>query len=207
MFGKSPRPPAGLIKYFGLTDWWLTAFTEEERRKIVSTFQPLGAPPNSLIVGDITHTSGTAASLLSALSGWFRKREDKSIACRIIEKAEEVAPQADVLDRHFLYQAKIQTYYPFRDEDNFALRRAIEGCEQQIKMSSEAASAFREKYPSELPAHVGYQQLAIIREKQGDFESAINLSQKAFEEGWSGDWENRIERCKKKLAKRDTTSH
>jgi len=207
MFGQSPKPPAGLIKYFGLTDWWLRTFTEEERKRIVSTFQPLGASPDSLVVGDITQASGTPAGLLSALAGWFRKREDKSIAFRIIEKAEELAPQADVLDRHFLYQAKIQTYYPFRDEHDIALRRAIEACEQQIKMSSEAAAAFREKYPGELPAHVGYQQLAIIREKQGDFESAINLSQKACEEGWSGDWKNRIERCKKKAAKQATTSY
>jgi len=71
----------------------------------------------------------------------------------------------------------------------------------------EAARAFREKYPGELPAHVGYQQLAIIREKQGDIDGAINISQKASEEGWAGDWENRIERCKKKLAKRATTSY
>ena len=139
MFGKSPKLPAGLIKYFGLTDWWLTTFTEEERKKIVSTFQPLGASPDSLIVGDITYSSGTAVGLLSPLAGWFRKEEDRSIAFRIIEKAEELVSQADVLGRHFLYQAKIQTYYPFRDKDNFALRRAIEGCEQQIKMSSEAA--------------------------------------------------------------------
>jgi hypothetical protein len=158
-------------------------------------------------VGDITQASGTPAGLLSALAGWFRKREDKSIAFRIIEKAEELAPQADVLDRHFLYQAKIQTYYPFRDEDDIALRRAIEACEQQIKISSEAAAAFREKYPGELPVHVGYQQLAIIREKQGDFESAINISRRACEEGWSGDWESRIERCKKKLAKQGTTPY
>jgi tetratricopeptide (TPR) repeat protein len=187
MFGKSLKLPAGFL--------------------IVSTFQPLGLSPDSLIVGDITHASGTAAGLLSALAGWFRKRENKSIAFRIIEKAEELAPQAEVLERHFLYQAKIQTYYPFRDEDDFALSRAIEACEQQIRMSSEAAKALREKYRGELPAHIGYQQLAIIWERQGDFESAINISQKACDEGWAGDWKNRIERCKKKLAKRDTTSY
>src|SRR5208337_378812 len=164
MFGKSPKAPAGLIKYFGLTNWWLTTFTEEERKKIVSTFQPLGGSPDSLIVGDITYSTGTAAGLLSALAGWFRNGEDRSIAFRIIEKAEELTSQAEVLERHFLYQAKIQTYYPFCDKDDFALPRAIEACEQQIKMSLEAARAFREKYPGELPAHIGYQQLAIIRE-------------------------------------------
>jgi hypothetical protein len=166
VFGKSRKAPAGLISYFGLTDWWLTAFAEEERKKIVSSFQPLAAPPDSLMVGDITYSSGTAVGLLSSLAGWFRNEQDRSIAFRIIEKAEELASQADVLDRRFLYQAKIQTYYPFRDKDDFGLRRAIEACEQQIKMSLEAARAFREKYPSELPAHIGYQQLAIIRKNR-----------------------------------------
>ena len=207
MFGKSHKAPAGLVKYFGLTDWWLTVFSEEERKKIVSTFQPLGGAPDSLTVGDITYSSGTAEGLLSPLAGWFRNEQDRSIAFRIIEKAEELASRTDVLGRHFLYQAKIQTYYPFRNEDDFSLPRAIEACEQQIKMSLEAAKAFREKYRGELPAHIGYQQLAIIREKQGDFESAINISQKASDEGWAGDWENRIERCKKKAAKRATTSY
>ena len=101
MFGRSNKAPAGLIKYFGLTDWWLTAFTEEERKKIVSTFQPLGGPLDSLTVGDITYSTGTAVGLLSPLAGWFRNEEDRSIAFRIIEKAEELASQADVLDRHF----------------------------------------------------------------------------------------------------------
>ena len=207
MFRKSNKAPAGLIQYFGLTDWWLTVFTEEERKKIVSTFQPLGGAPNSLTVGDITYSNGTAVGLLSPLAGWFRNAEDRSIAYRIIEKAEELALQADVLERHFLYGAKIQAYYPFCNKDDFALPRAVQACEQQIEMSSEAARAFREKYPGELPAHMGFEQLTIIRERQGDFESAINLSQNADKGGWAGDWENRIERCKKKLAKRAASSY
>jgi hypothetical protein len=141
MFGKSPKLPAGFIKYFGLTDWWLTAFTVEEREKIVSTFQPLGGPPDSLTAGDVTYSNGTAVGLLSPLAGWFRNAEDRSIAYRIIEKAEKLASQADVLERHFLYQAKIQSYYPFCNKDDFALPRTIEACEQQIKLSLEAAKA------------------------------------------------------------------
>ena len=98
MFGKSLKPPAGFIKYFGLTDWWLTTFTVEEREKIVSTFQPLGGPPDSLTAGDVTYSNGTAVGLLSPLAGWFRNAEDRSIAYRIIEKAEELASQANVLE-------------------------------------------------------------------------------------------------------------
>ena len=121
-----------------------------------------------------------------------------------MQKAEELAPEAGVLERHFLYQTKIQTYYPSRDVDDFALPLAIEACEQQIDMSADAANAFKRQYDMGLPAHVGYQQLAIIREKQAGFEAAITLSNKALLEGWAGDRGNRIERCKKKLAKVQT---
>jgi hypothetical protein len=68
-------------------------------------------------------------------------------------------------------------------------------------MSKQAAAAFREQYGERLPAHVGYRQLTIIREKQGDFVSAISLAQRALSKVWAGDWKNRLERCEKKITK------
>lgn len=110
--------------------------------------------------------------------------QSRSIAYRMIEKAEGLALQVGVLERHFLYQSKIETYYRFRDIDDFALPRAVEACQQQIAMSAEAAPAFQKEYGGELPSHVGYQQLAIIREKEGNFEEAIKVSEQALSEGW-----------------------
>jgi hypothetical protein len=52
-----------------------------------------------------------------------------------------------------------------------------------------------------LPAHRGYQQLSIILEKRANFREVIVLCARAQKEGWSGDWEQRIERCRKKMAK------
>lgn len=193
--------PKGLIKYLGLSDWWLANFTGEERNKIVETFQPLGFSPASLTNTDIAFFSGTACSFLSNLAGWFRKPGERSIAYTIVGKAEALAPGAPVLDQHFLYQAKMQTYYRYRNVDQFALPRAIEACQQQIEMDKQAAAAFREQYGERLPAHVGFRQLAIIREKQGDFASAISLAQRALREGWAGDWKYGLERCQKKISK------
>jgi len=60
---------------------------------------------------------------------------------------------------------------------------------------------FRFSDPEPLPRHVGFDQLAIIREKQHDYAEAIRLSELAMKQGWNGDWEARIARCEKKLAK------
>jgi hypothetical protein len=32
----------GLIAYFDLTDWWISEFSEEERKHIIKIYQPLG---------------------------------------------------------------------------------------------------------------------------------------------------------------------
>lgn len=202
MFGITKKKPAGQIKYFGLSDWWSATFTKDEQKKIVSIFQPPGGSGNNLTEGDITFSSGSATSLLSGLSGWFKNEQDRTIAYRMLEKAEALSSKASTLDRHFMYQSKIETYYRFRATDSFALARAMEGCKQQIAMSAEAAKAFRKEYGDRiLPMHVGYQQLVIIKEKEGQLDEAIKISEQALKEGWGGDWERRIERYKKKIKK------
>jgi len=191
---------SGEIGYYGLTDWWLSNFTESERREIIETFQPLGYPKNGLVEGDIHAADGSATQLLSALAGWFKKEPKRTLAYRMLEKAEELSSEAPVIDRHFLFQAEIEIYYRFRNVDDFALAKAVEACEKQIALSVAAAKAFKKEYPdSELPAHVGYQQLAIIRDKQGNVEEAIRICEKAIEQGWCGNWEDRIKRYRRKL--------
>jgi hypothetical protein len=47
--------------------------------------------------------------------------ERRHTAYTIAGKAEALAPGAPVLDQHFLYQAKMQTYYRYRNVDQFSL--------------------------------------------------------------------------------------
>jgi hypothetical protein len=51
-----------------------------------------------------------------------------------------------------------------------------------------------------LGIHAGYNQLSIIREKQGNWLEVIKLAKQAKAEGWAGDWDKRIEKAKKKLS-------
>lgn len=234
-FFKKPTPVIkGSIGYYGLTDWWLSTFTEEERNHILQTFQPLGGSSESLIKGEIISTSQTAISLLSALAGWFNNDRDRTIAYRILKKAEDlITDKTDILDIHFLFSSRIKIYYRNRNRDQYALKEAIQGCKQQISIAPQVASAFKKDYDDRhnklktgfngdlelwdnskqkyvkgrnltysftLPSHTGYEQLAIILEKQKKYKEAINLIKQAQSEGWNGDWDKRIERCQKKAS-------
>jgi hypothetical protein len=96
----------------------------------------------------------------------------------------------------------IRAAYAERDTDPEALCAAVAACERQIALGPRAARAFRRGSPDQpLPSHTGFKQLAIIREKQGDFAGAIELSRQAMQQGWGGDWGKRIERCERRAGK------
>jgi tetratricopeptide (TPR) repeat protein len=195
----------GEIRYFKLQDWWLSAFTQEERDHIEAVFQPLGSDPNSkpLTQGDISWTSQTAAGLLHALAGWFNNPRDREIAKKIIQKANELAPASgDVLDHHFTLQQKMEIYYRERETSPEALETAIQACREQIALAPQAAQTFLKEYPNQsLPAHAGYSQLRIILEKQGKYDEAIELCNQANAQGWAGNWDKQIETLNKKKTK------
>ena len=49
------------------------------------------------------------------------------------------------------------------------------------------------------PTHAGYTQLCIIRAQEERWEEVLSLATQAKTEGWTGDWDKRIEKARKKL--------
>jgi hypothetical protein len=206
LFNFNKRQPdivKGRIGFYGLTDWWLSSFNETERNYIVETFKPLGETESSLIKGDISFLSDSKISFLTKLASLFTKEQDEKIGITIINKAEElIENSSDVLDIHFLFQTKIVINYRLREKNDYSFQDAINACQKQIELSPKAKILFEKEYKNEpLPSHKGFEQLVIIEEKRQNYNTAIEISEKALREGWYGDWENRIERCKKKLYK------
>lgn len=193
----------GEIGYYNLNDWWLKAFDKQKRDYIVKSFRPLGGSENSLIKGEIQYSSASAVSFLSNLAGWFKNIEDREIGYKMLDKAEKlIADNTEILDIHFFYHNKIEFYYRFRDIDEESLNIAIEACKKQIELSPDAILAFKKEYKDEkLPIHTGYEQLAIILEKQKEYDKAIALCEQAQKQAWNGDWDKRIERYLKKKQK------
>lgn len=102
-----------------------------------------------------------------------------------------------ILDKHFAILDDILRSYKFREQSGM-LEKAIEACRQQISISSEASKAFLDQYPGQpLPAHTGFEQLSIILSNKGQYKEAVELCQQAKREGWSGNWDRRIERYTK----------
>ena len=174
----------GRIGHYGLTDWWLSTFTTVERDEIQ-------ARRPSLVAGDNQDITATERARPGSTSGWienslmsvgveFIQSMDFGIAERLIAKATEVGG-ASILDRHFGHQEMAQAYYRHRNDDPEALALAIDACEKQILLGPEAAKAFLSEDPEDfLPAHHGFQQLAIIREREKDYAEAIRLCREAM---------------------------
>lgn len=189
----------GYIGYYELVEWWQVTFTEVQINHIVQTFQPLNDSENCLLIDTIAETNQSSISFLTNLSSWFKKEDDRSIGFEIIKKAEMLITEtSNLLDVHYLFQTKIELFYKWKEDDVFLIE-VINACKKQIEISANVKIQFKKENRREpLPAHKGYEQLAIIEEKRNNYQEAIDISKRAKKEGWYGDWEGRIERCLKK---------
>ena len=212
LFRKKTSETHGWIGHFNLSEWWFSAFTDAERDYIENVYAPIGGSSSgglsqekgTLTNGKFLGTSQTVSGFLSSLSTWFRKTEqDRDIARRILAKSVEVSdPSKDILGLHFTYSALVEVWYRDRETLLNARDEAILACKKQIQIALQAAQQFRREYPNNpLPSHVGYTQLTIIYDKEDRLDEAIQIAQQAQEQGWNGDWDNRIERYRKKRAK------
>ena len=189
-----------------LPDWWETAFSREEQDYILTKYRPMvmgiGAGGEKTDLSRIIRPDGTLGSIgsLTALSTWFLTGDEITLARRILAKAVErqEAETGDIVDRHFTYGHMIRVYYRDRNRDENALALAIEACENQIAIAPQVIREGAEEWEGGLPVHGGFLQLAIILEKNKDYEGAISLYEEALRQGWNGDWGKRIARCKRR---------
>lgn len=200
--GKPKVPSvAGEIACYGLAEWWLNAFSDQDRALVRRTFKPLGSLPSYAI--DKGESKGCnrsdAAGFLGGLASWFKDRKYDRVQFTILSEAERRS--CSTLDRHFVYSSFVEYWYRLRDEREEARDNTIQYCERQIDLSKDAANAWRKAHGPPLPSHVGFKQLTIIREKDGNYANAIQLCQQAKKDGWAGDWDKRIARLEGKLAK------
>ncbi|WP_447879837.1 tetratricopeptide repeat protein [Serratia fonticola] len=191
----------GMIGYVGLVDWWDNDLSASDRRAIVDGYHPLGDEDAIPDKGQTIYRAGLNSkpvTQLRVIIDLLNATTPYAVMKKIIAKGESVAMECtNALDVHFFFASVISTEYRHRDEEEGALDRAIEACKNQISVAAKAKSKF--KSDGFIPSHQGYKQLAIILEKQKKFKEAVKLCEKALKQGWSGDWEKRIERCTKKI--------
>ena len=143
---------------------------------------------------------GKAGSFLANLAEWLNKPECRHLARRVIEQAEAIA--SDPLEMHDVFQVMVVVNYRDRKKHPTFLHAAIRACQKQIDIAPEAIRLWRSQRRRTVPTHNGFEQLAIIREKEGDYAAAIRLSREATKQRWrAAHWEWRIHAGRVKLAR------
>jgi len=108
----------------------------------------------------------------------------------------------DLETLHFALANAMEFYY--RNREYYGIGPTERICQFLILIAPDVKVSMENTYGPDAPnpGHFGYHQLAIIRERQGDFLEAIRLCEEAISAGWSGDWYERIARIRSKLAKK-----
>src|SRR5438128_117691 len=112
--------PQGLIAYYGLREWWINDLSPQEQSYIDQKYKPLETGnSSSLITGNVTWSSQSSVSFLTALSSWFNNKRDRPLAKKILSKAGVLAKNGEgsILDHHFLYSAVAMVWYADRKVD------------------------------------------------------------------------------------------
>lgn len=196
----------------GLIAKWIPEISEEEKSRI---YQELTKFNNGLFSVDIgaiqTDDPKRILKLVSNMIGIFHRKKDYTISRKISLKGEQIAPKcSDVITCHFFYMHMIKMFYKMRDEIPEALENAIEYCKRQIEISSTVAMEMKSEFKGGLPNHTGYEQLAIIYEKKGEYDLALDLCNKAYLAGWGEgatnpasrqNWGKRIEKLQAQKSK------
>jgi len=201
---KKKKKIKGMIAHHRLTDWWLNELSEDERKTLKEIYSPMvmGSedPKAYLVDKDMGDSEKPPIKFLQGLLTWLHKPEHYNIAKKVIEKAEDDIENGDILDKHFLLDQEVQIFYRNREIVEGAFDKAVDACKRQIDIATEAAKAFKKEMPGqELPRHRGFDQLRIIRKKQKDYESVIEICREAKRQGWNGNWDKEIERAEKKI--------
>ncbi len=109
------------------------------------------------------------------------------------------------ISKHYTHERLLRHYYRHKEQDPHGLTKAIIACQMQIAIAEDVkkeilAGPLANKG---LPEHAGYELLCIIREKQKQYELAVDVAKRAQEQGWDHDWAARIARCEVKIKKRE----
>jgi hypothetical protein len=219
-----------ILDKYDLKEWWNTSLTPEQRNQIARDYQPmgfiLGVPYlYAKIVGNDNCETGKCC-FLDVLACVATDGAKVIVANKTEVTVKEALnqPRKNFKDIHLALTGLIKHYYRQRD-DQAHYQKAKELCWLQISISTHAAKTFSKPIqpkgislkklegilgrklagygtPQTLPSHVGYKQMAIILEKEGDLEGAIKLSQKALKQGWTDNYDKRIVKLAAKLARR-----
>lgn len=203
MFGPSQSNRPNFLDDLGLRDWY-DGLSKQEREKVhdFSTMFGLGGETNLLDEGVRGHNT-TQQSYLKNVGAKLVSNKEYDLAAKVLLKGLD-CPDDNPTDRHFIYNSLIDLYYKQRDEREDAIEKCIEYCKADIDSIDEFHQELKEEYEdASLPRIPAFKRLAIIYERQSEFEKALEVCEEAIRrslsDGTQGGFEARKQRIENKL--------
>lgn len=224
---RYPPPLQGGMRAFDATDRWKSDIQQFRSMRDVSHYQVSNyacceaceAHPAFIPIDvDITYPlpgctreDGCRCMLLPVLNWLYFDGERDAIDLAMEEREERVAQFREEMRRQAIkdkiigdfYEASDEAkgWYRKRNDEPYALNRAIAAAKRQVELSAAFIDQRREDYGDDLhlPRHYGFERLAILAEQEGRYADGVELCQRAQSEGWAGDWQKRIDRLRSKI--------
>jgi hypothetical protein len=169
-----------------LEDWWLSKFTNAERKYIM-------AESSTLLDSRYNHDK-SPGKVLYLLAGYINTKNTKGyqhLAKLILDKAVQVENDPIILFK--IYSQLIKLYFEQRNSSDEIKLKIIELCKKQIEISKSIINSYNNKEDLKDDffdlEHQGYQKLAVLSIENGNLENAKKLIEEAKEEGWNGSWD------------------
>lgn len=203
LFGSSEPSRPNLLDDLGLSEWY-NGLSQQEREKVheYSTMFGLGGEMNLLDEG-VRGSNTTQQSYLKNVGAKLVSNKEYDLAEKVLLNGLD-SPDDNPTDRHFIYNSLIDLYYKQRDEREDAIERCIECCKADIDSIDEFHQELQEENEdASLPRIPAFKRLAIIYERQGEFEKALEVCEEAIQrslsDGTQGGFEARRERIENKM--------
>lgn len=200
--------------YATLDEWADSALTSEEAEQVQCD--------SDYFTKEIERDSVIDAKTVRAvalMAQEFSKKVDLHIGIKFANFGfDSVGLVRKAIDRHHVLSSLAEVFYKDRANDD-SVGKFEKACRMSFRFSGKVLPMLqKEAYKSlidnfkpeqenwvkeqtNIQYHYGYKQMAIHLDKKKEFAEAIKLCEKARDEGWFGDWDERIEKLQKKLDK------
>lgn len=175
MNNKGKQKIEGLILYYGLVDWWLSSFSEDERSYIDDRFKPMNMGPHTLTRGEFLKPIGETtdpASFLNSLATWFRAKSDSSIFNRIHKKIDDLGKKKPIDEPGYVDGRYFVTYV----EDVKNLKKSGKFDEaEKLLLRLVIANEEVNRHERQGVAPWYYEELAKIYRKKKEYDKEVTI--------------------------------
>lgn len=192
-----PSERRKLIDILDLRDWYHKLNHEEQQLVEDSTKMVGPGGQVNLMNQKMLSSDMTQQDFLHSVGSCAVKNERYEFAERVLHQALDVEGD-NPSTRHFIYLKLIKMYYKQRDDRDDGIEKCIEYCKKDI----DQVDAFLKNWSIDsktTPRIPSFKRLAIIYEKQGGYQDAINICDKALERGLDDNTKGGFEGRKKRL--------